>query len=152
MLMSMYLTRPPYGADAATFRLNFPRQGLLLFFQSLTVGYTLVRQRATSLSATTAVRVSVFCLQSSVYFPLHFVNACTLSKPCARATALAFVVTQSCLDQLECTDIAHTDFWPLAMYSHACVIKVKGPAHIRKQEGLRRANGHPSGKSTKHGA
>ena len=66
------LTATSYGADAATFHLNFPRQGLLWFFQSLTVGYMLVRQRATSLSATTAVRVSVFCLQSSVYFPLHF--------------------------------------------------------------------------------
>ena len=36
------LTATSYGADAATFRLNFPRQGLLWFFQSLTVGYTLV--------------------------------------------------------------------------------------------------------------
>ena len=59
------LTATSYGADAATFRLNFRRQGLLWFFQSLTVGYMLVRQRATSLSATTAVRVSVSCLQSS---------------------------------------------------------------------------------------
>ena len=40
--------------------------------------------------------VSVFCLQSSIYFPLHFVNACALSKPRARATALAFVVPQNC--------------------------------------------------------
>ena len=52
-----------YAYDAATFRLNFRRQG-----QSLTVGYTLVRQRDTSLSATTAVRVSVSCL----HFPLLF--------------------------------------------------------------------------------
>ena len=52
------LTATSYGADAATFRLNFRRQGLLWFFQSLTVGYTLARQRATSLSATTAVRVT----------------------------------------------------------------------------------------------
>ena len=45
------LTTTSYGADAATFR-HFRRQGLLWFFQSLMVGYTLVRQRATSLSAT----------------------------------------------------------------------------------------------------
>ena len=43
-----------YGTDAATFRMNFPRQGFLWFFQSVMVGYTQVRQRATSLSATTA--------------------------------------------------------------------------------------------------
>ena len=56
-----YITATSYGADAAIFRQNFRRQGLLWFFQSLAVGYTLVRQRPTNLSATTAVRVSVFC-------------------------------------------------------------------------------------------
>ena len=45
------LTATSSGADAATFHLNFRRQGFLWFFQSLTVGYTLpgillVRQRA----------------------------------------------------------------------------------------------------------
>ena len=55
------------------FRLNFRRQDLLLFYQSLTVGYMLpgiVRQRATSLSATTLYshyRSPSFALQSSVY-------------------------------------------------------------------------------------
>ena len=43
-----------------------------------------------------AIRVSVFCLQSSVYFPLHFVNTYALSKPRTCTTALAFVVPQNC--------------------------------------------------------
>ena len=105
MLMSIImLTATSYGADAATFCLNFRRQGLLWFFRSLTVGYTLVRQRATSLSATTAVRVSVSCLQSSVYI---FVNTCALSKPRARATALAFIVAFACYMILTCMPILY---------------------------------------------
>ena len=104
-IIIIMLTATSYGADAATFRLNFRRQGLLWFFQSLTVGYTLVRQRATSLSATTAVQVSVSCLQSSVYFPLHF--RCTLSKPRARATVLAFIVAFACYMILTCMPILY---------------------------------------------
>ena len=48
------LTATSYGADGATFRQKFRRQGLFWFFQSLTAGYKLpgrVRQRATSFSA-----------------------------------------------------------------------------------------------------
>ena len=54
------LAATSYGADAATFHQTGPS----LVLSRLTVGYKqpgIVRQRATSLSATTAVRVSVFC-------------------------------------------------------------------------------------------
>ena len=89
------LTATSYGADAATFRLNFRRQGLLWFFRSLTVGYTLVRQRATSLSATCG-SPSLAC--SLPYtFRYIFVNACALSKPRARATALACYIILTCM-------------------------------------------------------
>ena len=73
-----------YGADAAIFHQTGPS----LVLTSLTVGYKqpgIVRQRATSLSATTAVRV----LCSLPYtFRYIFVNACAFSKPRARATTL----------------------------------------------------------------
>ena len=83
------LTATSYGADAATFRLNFLRQGLLWF---LTVGYTLVRQRATSLSATELCGSPSLACSLPYTFRYIFVNACALSKPRARATALAFIV------------------------------------------------------------
>ena len=102
------LTATSYGADAATFRLYFRKQGLLWFFQSLTVGYTLVRQRATSLSATTAVRVSASLACSLPYtFRYIFVNACALSKPHARATALAFIVALACYMILTCMPVLY---------------------------------------------
>ena len=60
------LTATSYGADGATFRQIFRRQGLFWFFQSLMAGYKLpgiVRQRATSLSAVQLVQglLSVTC-------------------------------------------------------------------------------------------
>ena len=82
------LTATSYGADGATFRQIFRRQGLFWFFQSLTAGYKLpgiVRQRATSLSAVQ----HGFCFCSLPYtFRYMFVNACAFSEPHARATAL----------------------------------------------------------------
>ena len=57
------LTAPSYGADGATFRLIFLRQGLFWFLQSLTAGYKLpgiVRQQATSLSAVQHVQGFAF--------------------------------------------------------------------------------------------
>ena len=83
------LTTTSYGADGATFRQKFRRQGLFWFFQSLTAGYKLpgrVRQRATSLSAVQLVQGFCFC--SLPYtFRYMFVNACAFSEPRARATA-----------------------------------------------------------------
>ena len=58
------LTATSYGADGATFRQKFRRQGLFWFFQGLTAGYKLpgiVRQRATSLSAVQLVQGFCFC-------------------------------------------------------------------------------------------
>ena len=54
MIKPTILPQHHIGADGATFRQKFRRQGLFWFFQSLTAGYKLpgrVRQRATSLSA-----------------------------------------------------------------------------------------------------
>ena len=87
-LISTYvLTATSYGANGATFRQKFLRQGLFWFFQSLTAGYKLrgiVRQRATSLSA-----VQDFCFCSLLYtFRYMFVNVYAFSEPRARATAL----------------------------------------------------------------
>ena len=87
------LTATSYGADATTFPLNFRRQGLLWFFQSLTVGYTLVRQRATSLQLCGSPSLACSLPYTFRYI---FVNACALSKPRARATALAFIVAFAC--------------------------------------------------------
>ena len=61
------LTATSYGADGATFRQKFRRQGLFWFFQSLTAGYKLpgrVRQRATSLSAVQGFAFVVFRILS----------------------------------------------------------------------------------------
>ena len=58
------LTATSYGADGAK---KLRRKGLFWFFQSLTAGYKLPGQRATSRSA---VQGFCFC-SSSVYFPLH---------------------------------------------------------------------------------
>ena len=90
------LTTTSYGTDAVTFRLNFPRQGLLWFFQSLTVGYTLVRQRATSLSATTASRAGL-CLLLAVFRLLSTLTRALCQSLTRCATALAFVVPQNCM-------------------------------------------------------
>ena len=83
------LTVTSYGADGATFRQKFRRQGLFWFFRSLTAGYKLpgiVNQRATSLSAVQLVQGFCFC--SLPYtFRYVFVNACAFSEPRARATA-----------------------------------------------------------------
>ena len=74
-----------------TFRLNFRRQSLLWFFQSLAVGYMLpgmlVRQRTTSLRCT-QLYGSPSLLRSLPYtFRYIVVNACAFSKACARAHA-----------------------------------------------------------------
>ena len=60
MLMNISLPRPPVALMQRHFASFFRRQGLLWFFQSLTVGYKLPGQRATSLSAV-RLRVSVVC-------------------------------------------------------------------------------------------
>ena len=87
------LTPTSTGTDAVTFRLNFRRQGLLWFFQSLAVGYTLpeilVRQRATSFSlCCTQLYGSPSLLRTLLYtFRYIVVNACAFSKACSRAHA-----------------------------------------------------------------
>ena len=80
------LAATSYGADAAIFHQTGPS----LVLSSLTVGYKqpgIVRQRATSLSATTAVRVSVFCFVAFRILSVTFLfNACAFSsKSHARA-------------------------------------------------------------------
>ena len=87
MLMSIILAATSYGADAATFHQTGPS----LVLSSLTVGYKqpgIVRQRATSLSATTAVRVSVFCFVAFRILSVTFSLTRALSQSRARATTL----------------------------------------------------------------
>ena len=65
------LTATSYGTDATTLCLNFRRESLLWFFQSLTVGYTLpeiIRQRATIAIVFRPYGSPSFALQSSIYF------------------------------------------------------------------------------------
>ena len=64
------LTEMSYGTDAATFRQNFRRQGLLWFFQRLMVDYKLpgiVRQWATRLSTIPVFCFAVFCILSLTF-------------------------------------------------------------------------------------
>ena len=83
-------TLTAYGADAVTFRLNFQKQGLLWFFQSLAVDYTLpgilVRQRA-NVRGCTDLRLCCAAFRI-LSVTLSLINACAFSKACARAIAL----------------------------------------------------------------
>ena len=87
MLMSIcFNTAITTGTDATTFRLNFRRQSLLWFFQSLAASYTLpgiLSQPATSLLLSTALQPygSLSALLLSVYFALHFCEHVCFLKP-----------------------------------------------------------------------
>ena len=95
------LAATSYGADAATFHQTGPS----LVLSSLTVGYKqpgIVRQRATSLSATTAVRVSVFC------FVAFRILSVTFSL--TRALSQSFAHAQQCAEGLHFSAfIIHVD-------------------------------------------
>ena len=94
------LAATSYGADAATFHQTGPSLVLL----SLTVGYKqpgIVRQRATSLSATIAVRVSVFCFVAFRILSVTFSLTRALSQSLAHAQQ-RFIVYSGC------TNHAHT--------------------------------------------
>ena len=82
------LTVTSYGADGATFRQKFQRQGLFWFFRSLTAGYKLpgrVRQRATSLSAVRVRAVQAFAF---VVFRILSVT-CSLTRALSQSLAHA---------------------------------------------------------------
>ena len=99
------LAATSYGADAATFHQTGPS----LVLSSLTVGYKqpgIVRQRATSLSATTAVRVSFFCFVAfrilSVTFSLTRALSQSLAHAQQRAEGLHFFISMcKCLGVLQ---------------------------------------------------